>query len=156
MRDIRDIIYVRPNDFNAANTPQIAEEIGKLNQTIKSNGLFIGIGRWGTSDPWLGIPVNWSQVSKAKVMIEVALENFNIDPSHGSHFFHNITSLEIGYLTIPVNSYGDFIDWEWLEEQPAIYESSLVRHIKLETPLEVILNGRKGKGTILEPATEDL
>ena len=156
MRDIRDIIYVRPNDFNAANTPQIAEEIGKLNQTIKSNGLFIGIGRWGTSDPWLGIPVNWSQISKAKVMIEVALESFNIDPSHGSHFFHNITSLEIGYLTIPVNSYGDFVDWKWLEEQPAVYESPLVRHIKLDTPLEVILNGRKGKGTILKPATEEL
>ncbi|MCX6113319.1 MAG: hypothetical protein NTY22_08605, partial [Proteobacteria bacterium] len=156
IRDVKDIIYVRPNDFNAANTPKIAEEIGKLNQTIKANGLFIGIGRWGTSDSWLGIPVNWSQISKARVMIEVALENFNIDPSHGSHFFHNITSLEIGYLTIPVNSYGDFVDWEWLEDQPAVYESPLVRHIKLETPLEVILNGRKGKGTILKPTIADL
>ncbi|MEI6093086.1 MAG: PEP/pyruvate-binding domain-containing protein [bacterium] len=151
IKGITDVVYVRPNDFNAANTPKIAEEVGKINETIKAKALFIGIGRWGTSDPWLGIPVNWGQISKAKVMIEVALDNFNIDPSHGSHFFHNITSLGIGYFTIPANSYDEFIDWSWLDQQSAIYETELVRHVKLSEPLEVILNGRKGKGTILKP-----
>lgn len=151
IKGITDVVYVRPDNFNAANTPKIAEQVGKINETIKTNGLFIGIGRWGTSDPWLGIPVNWGQISKAKVMIEVALDNFNIDPSHGSHFFHNITSLGIGYFTIPANSYDEFLDWNWLDQQEAFYETDLVRHIKLTEPLEVILNGRKGKGTILKP-----
>jgi len=151
IKEIKDIVYVRPKNFDASLTPKIAEEVGKINATLKSDAAFIGLGRWGTSDPWLGIPVNWSQISKAKVLIEVALDNFNIDPSHGSHFFHNITSLGIGYFTIPVNKYDEFMDWNWLEEQPAIYETNSVRYIRLENPIEVILNGRKGKGIILKP-----
>ena len=150
IKGINEIVYVRPFNFDAATTPQIAEEVGKVNAGIKSGALFIGLGRWGTSDPWLGIPVNWSQISKAKVLVEVAMDNFNIDPSHGSHFFHNITSLGIGYFTIPAGKFDEFIDWEWLEAQPAIYESSTVRHIRLNDPVEVILNGRKGKGVIIK------
>jgi len=150
IKGIKDIIYVRPKNFDASKTPNIADEIGKINSGIKTDAAFIGLGRWGTADPWLGIPVNWSQISRAKVLIEVALETFNIEPSHGTHFFHNITTLNIGYLTIPTGNYGDFVDWDWLEAQPAAYESQYVRHVRLENPIEVILNGRKGKGVILK------
>jgi len=150
--NIKDIVYVRPFNFSSANTQKIAEEIGKINSTLKGPALFIGLGRWGTSDPWLGIPVRWGQISNAKVLIEASLENFNIDPSHGSHFFHNMTSLGIGYMSIPAGKEDDFVDWKWLEKQKAVYESELVRHIVLKDPIEVILNGRKGIGTIIKPS----
>ena len=151
IKGIKDIVFVRAHNFNPANTKKIAEQIGTINSGLKDGAIYIGIGRWGTSDPWLGIPVNWGQISNAKVLIEVALDNFNIDPSHGSHFFHNITSLGIGYLTIPAGKYGEFMDWDWLESQTVKTETELVKHIHLESELEIILNGRKGVGTILKP-----
>ena len=151
IKNIKDIIYVRPHNFEAANSQKIAEEIGKINHDLKGQALFIGLGRWGSSDPWLGIPVKWNQISNAKVLIEAALEKFNIDPSHGSHFFHNMTSLGIGYMSIPATKDDGFIDWDWLENQKALYESPLVRHVVLDKPIEVILNGRKGIGTIIKP-----
>lgn len=151
IKDIKDIVYVRAKDFNPANTRTIAEQIGNINTTLKNGAIYIGIGRWGTSDPWLGIPVNWGQISNAKVLVETALDNFNIDPSHGSHFFHNISSLGIGYLTIPAGKFEEFVDWDWLESQTAIYETPLIKHIHSETPFEVILNGRKGTASILKP-----
>jgi len=151
IKNIRDIIYVRPFNFDPANTQKIAEEIGKINNTLKESALFIGLGRWGTADPWLGIPVKWGQISNAKVLIEASLEKFNIDPSLGSHFFHNMTSLGIGYMSIPAGKEDEFVDWEWLEKQKASYESDLIRHIVLSEPIEVVLNGRKGVGTIVKP-----
>lgn len=151
IENIKDIIYVKPENFDPANSNKIAEEIGKINFSLEANAMFVGLGRWGTSDHWLGIPVNWGQISKAGVLIEVALEKFNIDPSHGSHFFHNISSLGIGYFTIPANKKEEFIDWEWLNSQKSFYESDSVKHIKLKKPLEIILNGRKGLGIIVKP-----
>ncbi len=151
IKNINDVVYVKANGFDPANTMKIAEQIGSVNARLKNGAIYIGLGRWGTSDPWLGIPVNWSQISHVKVLVEAALENFNIDPSHGSHFFHNITSLGIGYLTIPANKYEEFVDWEWLDTQPAVYETEFVRHIYSSTPFDVILNGRKGIATILKP-----
>lgn len=151
IKDLNDVVYIKTNGFDPANTRKIAEQIGAVNARLKNGAIFIGLGRWGTSDPWLGIPVNWGQISHVKVLVEAALENFNIDPSHGSHFFHNITSLGIGYLTIPANKYEEFIDWEWLDSQPAVYETEFVRHVYSSTPFDVILNGRKGIATILKP-----
>ncbi len=150
IKGIKNIIYVKPHNFDAANTQKIAEQIGEINNKLEGQALFVGLGRWGSSDPWLGIPVKWHHISNAKVLVEVALETFNIDPSHGSHFFHNITSLGIGYMSIPVNKDNEFIDWEWLEKQRSIFENELVKHIVLDTPIEVILNGRNGVGTIIK------
>ena len=100
-------MFVKPDAFDAAKNPQIAVEVGKFNSRLQETGtpyLLIGPGRWGSTDPWLGIPVKWSQISGVKVVVEASLPNMNVDPSQGSHFFQNMTSLRIGYFTIPLDS----------------------------------------------------
>jgi hypothetical protein len=150
-KDIKDIIYVKPESFDSSKTTEIANKIGEINEKLKDPSIFIGLGRWGTSDPWLGIPVSWNQISNSKVLVEVATDGFNIDPSNGSHFFHNITSLGLAYLTIS-NKEDDknFIDWNWLKDLEAIYEDKFIKHIKLKNPLKTIVNGKKGKAIILK------
>jgi len=147
---IKDIVFVKPNEFNAKHTKAIANEIDSFNKKILEDKLpyvLIGFGRWGSSDPWLGIPVTWNQVSAAKVIVEATLPNMNVDLSQGSHFFHNLTSFNVSYFSIPFTS--DFkIDWDWLEEQPTIQESQYVKHIRLNEPLEVKVDGRLSRGII--------
>jgi hypothetical protein len=110
--------------------------------------LLIGFGRWGSVDPWLGIPVNWSQINGAKVIIEATLPQMNPDLSQGSHFFHNITSFQVLYFSVKYS--GKYtIDWAWLQEQEAIQETELVRHIKFSSPLNIKVDGRQGRGVIL-------
>jgi hypothetical protein len=152
---IQDIVYVKPVIFDAAKSPQIAGEVDKFNAQLRAENipyLLIGPGRWGSTDPWLGIPVKWSQISGVKVVVEVSLANMNVDPSQGSHFFQNMTSLRIGYFTIPLNNDNSFIDWPWLEGLPFISESPFLRHIRLAQPLKVMIDGRKSQGIILKPA----
>lgn len=155
MDDIRDVIYVRPEQFDAAHTREIAAQVGELNARLADEErrcILIGPGRWGSSDPWLGIPVSWDQISAARVIVETSLENFRITPSQGTHFFQNMTSLRIAYFT--VNSYAgdDRIDWDWLEAQPVSRESGPVRHLRFEQPLHVRIEGRSNRGVILPPA----
>ncbi|MEE8577374.1 MAG: PEP/pyruvate-binding domain-containing protein, partial [candidate division Zixibacteria bacterium] len=148
---IRDVVYVKPDTFEAKNTRAIAAELDTINARLVSNArpyLLIGFGRWGSSDPWLGIPVNWSQISGAKVIVEATLEDMNVDQSQGSHFFHNITSFQICYLS--VHHAGKYrIDWQWLGDQPAADETDNVRHVELEHPLCVKVDGRSRQGVIL-------
>jgi hypothetical protein len=119
----------------------------------------IGPGRWGTADPWLGIPVQWSQISNVRVIVEASPAGYDVEPSQGTHFFQNITSLRIGYLTLPsgadkARTDGDsFLDWDWLDQQPATNETRHLRHVRLDKPLTILLDGRQGKGVILKPAT---
>jgi CheY-like chemotaxis protein len=151
---IQDIVFVKPAIFDAAKSPEIAVEVDKLNSKLHAENIpymLIGPGRWGSTDPWLGIPVKWSQISGAKVVVEVSLPNMNVDPSQGSHFFQNMTSLRIGYFTIPLNNANGFIDWPWLESLPAISETPFLRHIRLVQPLKVMIDGRKSQGIILKP-----
>jgi CheY-like chemotaxis protein len=151
---IQDIIFVKPTIFAAAKSPEIAIEVDNLNSKLRAENipyLLIGPGRWGSTDPWLGIPVKWSQISGVKVIVEVSLPNLNVDPSQGSHFFQNMTSLRIGYFTIPLNSANGFIDWPWLEGQPALNETTFLRHVCLAQPLKVMIDGRKSQGIILKP-----
>jgi hypothetical protein len=151
---IRDIVFVKPTTFAAAKSPQIAVEVDKLNSHLRAENapyMLIGPGRWGSTDPWLGIPVKWSQISGVKVMVEVSLPNMNVDPSQGSHFFQNMTSLRIGYFTIPLNNVNGFIDWPWLEALPTISETPFLRHVRLAQPLKVMIDGRKSQGIILKP-----
>ena len=153
-QEIRDIVFVKPAIFDAGKSPEIAMEVDKLNATLRAENipyLLIGPGRWGSTDPWLGIPVKWSQISGVKVVVEVSLPNMNVDPSQGSHFFQNMTSLRIGYFTIPLNSANGFIDWPWLEGQPTINETPFLKHIRLTQPLKVMIDGRKSQGIILKP-----
>lgn len=150
--NIRDIVYVKSQDVSALTTPKIAEQVGLINEALKEEQrqcLLVGPGRWGTSDPGLGIPANWRNLSQAKVIIEMPLGELRVEPSQGSHFFHNVVALRIGYLTIN-DSEESFFDLNWLNQQEAKSEFEHVRHIELKDPLDVFLNGRKGCATILK------
>jgi len=153
-KNVKDIIFVRPEKFDAAKTPQMADEVGKLNLKLKEQGkpyILVGPGRWGSTESWLGIPVKWGQMDYAKVVVEASLETMNPDPSQGSHFFQNITSLRIGYFTVPLQNEEKFMDWDWLQQQKAETETEYVKHISLDSPVRVIIDGRKGVGIILKP-----
>jgi hypothetical protein len=153
-QSIRDIVFVKPDVFDAAKSPQVAAEVDELNARLREAGvpyLLIGPGRWGSSDPWLGIPVKWGQISGVKVVVEASLPNMNVDPSQGSHFFQNMTALRVGYFTVPMDRAHGFIDWAWLEGQVAADETELVKHLRLPQPITVMIDGRKSRGVILKP-----
>jgi len=151
---LHDVIYVRPEHFDPVRTPSMAREIGALNQRLMSENrpcVLIGPGRWGSSHSTLGIPVNWSQICAARVIVETTLEDFVIPPSQGSHFFQNLTSFGIAYLAVNPHSAQGFVDWAWLDAQPAAYESPHVRHVRLRTPLEARLSGPTSQAAVLKP-----
>lgn len=152
LEGLRDVLYVRPEGFRAESTRQIAMEIEKLNSGLleaQTPYLLIGFGRWGSADPWLGIPVRWSQISGARVIVETTLEQMNPDLSQGSHFFHNMTSLGVLYLSVPEPDRHP-IDWAWLREQATVRETEFLRHVRCEHALSVRVDGRSGKGLVLE------
>jgi CheY-like chemotaxis protein len=159
--DLRDVVYVRRDTFDPAQSPRIAQEIGELNARLQEAGrgyVLLGPGRWGSSDPWLGIPVQWAQIAGARIIVEASPEGFNVDPSQGAHFFHNITALGIGYLTVPPGATrgtprpDGFVDWGWLDEQPARTETGFLRHVRLEQPLQAVLDGRDSRGVLARPS----
>ncbi len=151
---LRDIISVRPAHFDPARTSAIAHEIGLLNQRLMSANrpcVLIGPGRWGSSHSSLGIPVTWSQICAARVIVETTLAEFVIPPSSGSHFFQNLTSFGIADLAINRHSVQGFVDWGWLLGQPAVYESPHVRNVRLGAPLEARLSGLTSRAVVLKP-----
>jgi len=154
LTDLRDLVYVAPESFDPGKSRLIAQEVGKINQRFQNeerNYILIGFGRWGTSDPWLGIPVEWFQISKAKLIVESNLENFKIEPSQRSHFFHNMISLKMGYFHLGVNSADEFMLWDWLNRQNPHYNTRYVRHLRFKNPLTVKINARISTGVILKP-----
>jgi len=151
---IQDIVYVPSDRFDPSKTVQIAEEIGIINKTLTMSAspyMLMGPGRWGTQDRWLGIPVRWGQISGARVIVETALETFNIKPSQGTHFFQNMISRGIGYIDIPLHSEECYIDCEWLESQRMMKQLKYVDHVHLASPLHVKLDGRSGRAIIIKP-----
>ncbi len=153
---IRDIIYVPPEKFDRTDTLTIAEEIGELNQALGAEPfLLIGPGRWGTNDRHLGIPVRWNQISGASMIVEVSLKDFRIDPSHGSHFFHNMTSLGIPYFTVPYGEDKSFVDWEWLNSMKPAHSTRYCHHLRLKMPVVGKVNGKEGVGVILRSDVND-
>jgi hypothetical protein len=155
-QSLRDIVYVKPSAFDAAKSPQVAGEVDQLNSRLRRENtpyLLIGPGRWGSTDPWLGIPVKWSQISGVKVVVEASQPNMNVDPSQGSHFFQNMTSLRIGYFTVPLDPARGFIDWPWLDSLPAAAETEHLKHVRLAEPFLVMIDGRKSQGVILKPGS---
>lgn len=151
---IRDAVVVDPALFDRANSTETAQEIARLNARLTGEGrqyVLIGVGRWGSADPWLGIPVTWDEIAGARVIVESALEDISVTPSQGSHFFQNLTSFRVGYFTISPGNDGDMVDWEWLRAQPAVSEGSSTRHIRFADPLVVRMNGRRRQGVILKP-----
>jgi hypothetical protein len=154
---IRDVVYVKPASFEARLTTAIAGELEDVNRQLVDEGrpyLLIGFGRWGSSDPWLGIPVSWGQVSGARVIVEATVPGMEVEPSQGSHFFHNISSLGVGYLMVPRRATPP-IDWPWLEARPAHAESEHVRHVRLPRALRVEIDGRASRGGVWRGAEEE-
>jgi hypothetical protein len=147
---ITDIVYVVPEKFEKKYTPQIANELEVINKNLVKESkpyLLIGFGRWGSSDPWLGIPVNWGQVSGAKAVVEAAQENMNVEFSQGSHFFHNLTSFKVSYFSVK-QADSNKINWDWLSNQKIEQETKFVRHVSLFSPLLIKVDGRRGLGVI--------
>ncbi len=153
--DVYDVVYVKTESYNAANNSLVAREIEKLNKTFSEsdrNYILVGPGRWGSSDPWLGIPVKWPHISQARVIVESGLENYRVEPSQGTHFFQNLTSFGVGYFTInPFLKDGSFFDEAFLNAQPAAYETDFIRHVHFDSPLTIIINGKKKTGVVLKP-----
>jgi len=154
-KDIHDIVFVKPESFDKLKTYEMVTEIGQINQSLQDKKIpyiLLGFGRWGTFDPFLGIPVKWNHISGAQVMIETGLENFHVEHSQGSHFFQNITTANIGYFFIKYKSKKDFIDWDWLNSQKKIVtETRYIRHIRAEKPFLVMIDGRRREGMIIKP-----
>ena len=154
INNIQDIIMVNVEKFERTFSREVASEVNQFNTKMLSEHkpyLLIGIGRWGTMDPWLGIPVTWSQISGAKVIVETCMKDMIVEPSQGSHFFQNLTSFSIGYFTINSINKHNFIDWDWLNNYPVFEEKKFVKHIKLQKPLTIKINAHKSIGLILKP-----
>jgi hypothetical protein len=151
---IRDLVVVDFQRFERARSRDAAAEIGRLNHVLLGEGrpyVLIGVGRWGSRDPWLGIPVTWDQVAGARVIVEAGLRDLKVTPSQGSHFFQNLTSFHVGYFTVNPDAGEGLVAWDWLDAQPAESHTAHVRHLRFGEPLLVKMNGRKGEGVILKP-----
>ncbi|NCA80853.1 MAG: phosphoenolpyruvate synthase, partial [Sphingobacteriia bacterium] len=152
--DIYDIIYIKTDRFNASKNQFIAYEIEKLNKKLQEENrkyILVGPGRWGSSDLWLGIPVKWSYISNAQLIVECGLKNYRIEPSQGTHFFQNLTSFGVGYFTINPFINDGLFDSDFLQSQPALFETEYLRHIRFENPMVIKINGKKSKGVVLKP-----
>ena len=151
VNDVCDVVYLRQENFNPASTEKIAEEVTRLNAQMREEGrgyVLVGFGRWGSSNPWLGVPVKWSDISEAKVIVECGLDNFRIEPSQGTHFFQNLTSFGVGYITVNPYIQDGSLDFERLDAMPAQYESEFVRVVRFEKPLEICIDGVGNKAII--------
>jgi len=152
--DIFDLVYVKPEVFSASKNQLIMQEIDKVNRNlVKENRhyILVGPGRWGSADPWLGIPVKWSHISNARLIVESGLSDYRVDPSQGTHFFQNLTSFGAAYFTINPFLHEGTYDTEFLNAQPAIYESEFVRHVRFDKPMIMKVDGRKNKGVVMKP-----
>jgi len=153
INDIYDVIYIDRDKFDKMKTLDMVGEIEYLNGLMAQKNrhyILIGPGRWGTRDQFLGIPVNWSQISHAKIIVEISLENFPLDSSLGSHFFHNITSMNIGYFSVSSLSDAEFINWDRLYEEKVLHNTNYFRHVRFKEPLRVLMDGKDKKSVIME------
>ncbi len=157
IKEIYDLIYVKTESFGSENNIKIVPVIERLNNQLTAenrNFVLIGPGRWGSSDSWLGIPVKWSQISGARLIVESGLNNYRIDPSQGTHFFQNLTSFKVGYFTINPYRNDGFYDLDFLNQQEAIYEDEFLRHIRFEKQICIKIDGKHNKGVLMKPDIE--
>lgn len=154
INDVFDIVLVDFNIFERTNSREVADEVTYFNSKLvadKRPYLLIGVGRWGTKDPWLGIPVNWEQIAGARAIIESSFKDISVEPSQGSHFFHNIISFSIAYLSIDLYKQNGLLDWEWLLNQHAEEKKNYTRLLNFENPIIIKMNGKKNKGIVIKP-----
>jgi len=154
--DLRDVVVVDFHRFDRARSQEVAEGVAYMNGKLSQQGLpylLIGVGRWGSNDPWLGIPVEWDEISGARVIVEAGFRDFRVTPSQGSHFFQNLTAFQVGYFTVNPDAGEGFVDWPWLSAQETVEEQGCVRHLHFDEPMLVVMNGRKTLGMVFKPGT---
>jgi hypothetical protein len=154
LEGIRDLVVVDFQRFERSRSREAAQEVARLNgQLVASRTPYalVGVGRWGSRDPWLGIPVTWDQVAGAQVIVEAGLRDLQVTPSQGTHFFQNLTSFNVGYFTVNPETGDGVVDWAWLDAQPPASSQAHVRHIRLDHPILVLMNGKRNEGVILKP-----
>jgi CheY-like chemotaxis protein len=154
IEDLRDAIVVDFHRFERAKSKEVAQDVAHFNKLLSSQNrpyLLIGVGRWGSTEPWLGIPVEWDEIAGARVIVEAGFRDFRVIPSQGSHFFQNLTAFQVGYFTVNPDAGEGSVDWQWLTEVPALDEQGCVRHLRFPAPLTVIMNGRTSQGLIFKP-----
>ena len=152
--NLYDIVAVDSQRFERSRSQEVGEAVAHFNAALSAENrpyLLIGVGRWGSNDPWLGIPVEWDQISGARVIVEAGFHDFRVTPSQGSHFFQNLTAFQIGYFTVNPDAGEGSLNWEWLAQQHALEERECVRHLRLDQPLRVVMNSRISQGAILKP-----
>jgi len=154
MEDLQDVVMVDYHRFERGRSAEVARDVAYFNARLSEERvpyLLIGVGRWGSNDPWLGIPVEWDEIAGARVIVEAGFRDLRVTPSQGSHFFQNLTAFQIGYFTVNPDAGEGFVDWPWLNDVRAAEEQGCVRHLHFEQPLRVIMNGRTSRGWIFKP-----
>jgi CheY-like chemotaxis protein len=155
IENIHDAIVVDSQRFERSRSQEVARAVAQFNAGLSAENrpyLLIGVGRWGSNDPWLGIPVEWDEISGARVIVEAGFRDFRVTPSQGSHFFQNLTAFQVGYITVNPDAGEGTIDWQWLAEQPALEEEGCVRHLQFAQPLRIVMNSKVSQGVIYKPA----
>ncbi len=151
---LHDIVVVDSQRFERGRSQEVATVVARLNRALNEKNrpyLLIGVGRWGSTEPWLGIPVEWDEISGARVIVEAGFRDFRVTPSQGSHFFQNLTAFQVGYFTVNPDAGEGSVDWDWLTEQPAVEEEDCVRHLHFTKPIRVVMNSRTSEGVIFKP-----
>jgi|CZLA01.1.fsa_nt_gi CheY-like chemotaxis protein len=154
IEDLHDVIVVDSQRFERSRSQEVSEAVAKFNRLLNEENrpyLLIGVGRWGSTEPWLGIPVEWDEISGARVIVEAGFRDFRVTPSQGSHFFQNLTAFQIGYFTVNPDAGEGSVDWQWLTEQAAVEEQGCVRHLQFAEPIRVVMNSRTSQGVIFKP-----
>jgi hypothetical protein len=148
---IKDVIFVNPDRFDKLKTREIADELNQFNRKmdfLNKEYVLIGPGRWGTRDPFTGIPVTWANISKARIIVEMGLKDFPLDGSLGSHFFHNVTSMNVGYFTIPHHSADSSINMDLLMKMPIVEQGKYIKHVCFNNELNIIMDGKNRQALI--------
>jgi CheY-like chemotaxis protein len=154
IENLYDAVVVDSQRFERSRSQEVAEAVAQLNHRLNGENrpyLLIGVGRWGSTEPWLGIPVEWDEISGARVIVEAGFRDFRVTPSQGSHFFQNLTAFQIGYFTVNPDAGEGSVDWQWLTEQAAVEEEGCVRHLQFAEPMRVVMNSRTSQGVIFKP-----
>src|SRR6202163_1551976 len=157
IENLHDVVVVDSQRFERSRSQEVAKDVARFNRLLNEEDrpyLLIGVGRWGSSEPWLGIPVEWDEISGARVIVEAGFRDFRVTPSQGSHFFQNLTAFQIGYFTVNPDAGEGSVDWQWLTQQTAVEEQGCVRHLHFEKPIQVIMNSRTSQGVIFKPEAE--
>ncbi|MFZ0805325.1 MAG: histidine kinase, partial [Candidatus Sulfotelmatobacter sp.] len=154
IENLHDIVVVDSQRFERSRSQEVARAVAHFNAALSAESrpyLLIGVGRWGSNDPWLGIPVEWDEISGARTIVEAGFRDFRVTPSQGSHFFQNLTAFQVGYFTVNPDAGEGSVDWQWLAEQIVVKEQGCVRHLRFDNPLRIVMNSKASRGVIFKP-----